>query len=564
MHSAVSSESKTPPSARSGAPAATVLERNAFAVLKATLRDGPSRIVGLAEDASLLGDEDACRAAAAEIANPRTRLSAEIAWIPGVSPAKAAALIAAVRRDPSVARTTEGLPALASANLMAMAFELIGPGLTVGHWTDWVVDFGEITESLDAETVFRDLNEERSLSGFPQIPDVSWVETALDVQRRHFKTVVLEAMDRLPSRLLVAILNKVLTQVTAGGHNHAPILIEEICTAYELQATAALDRGAEGILAILEAAREATQKCQNVAPFIKRIDSLTREWDALAQPIQLMMKSRGTEHERSSGLAYAIRSLAIEIVNDHSLVDEGATLTQLLSDAFSELPEVSERVKRDAATLQNLARQRDERKRSEEEWAREITYSVEIGALGKRTFSISPEGVSWKDRRLSLDQITRVRWGATRHSVNGIPTGTTYSVAVGDEQDEIRCEMRQEQAWLAIVDRLWRAVGFRLFVEVVGNLRSGRKWKIGSAIVDDCGVVLPRHAVFGSKDPVYLRWAELQIWTSDGSFYIGSSADRKVYAEFPYLTCDNAHVLERALRQFWKSATPRLSDLLES
>src|SRR3546814_5902743 len=71
-----------------------------------------------------------------------------------------------------------------------------------------------------------------------------------------------------------------------------------------------------------------------------------------------------------------------------------------------------------------------------DEWAHEITYRAEIGVMFKDTLSISPDGISWKGQSFSLDSITRVRWGGVRHSVNGVPTGTTYTIAFGDKRSE--------------------------------------------------------------------------------------------------------------------------------
>jgi hypothetical protein len=71
----------------------TVLHQSAFAVLGVTTRDNRKRIVELAEEKSLELDHDVCQKARSDLTNPRTRLSAEIAWLPGVSPRKATQLV---------------------------------------------------------------------------------------------------------------------------------------------------------------------------------------------------------------------------------------------------------------------------------------------------------------------------------------------------------------------------------------------------------------------------------------------------------------------------------------
>src|SRR3546814_3066278 len=51
--------------------------------------------------------------ARSDLTNPRTRLSAELAWLPGVSPRKASLLVEGLLYDPFVARGGAGLPTLA-------------------------------------------------------------------------------------------------------------------------------------------------------------------------------------------------------------------------------------------------------------------------------------------------------------------------------------------------------------------------------------------------------------------------------------------------------------------
>ncbi|MBK6359450.1 MAG: hypothetical protein IPF39_05760 [Comamonadaceae bacterium] len=66
---------------------------------------------------------------------------------------------------------------------------------------------------------------------------------------------------------------------------------------------------------------------------------MARNWDRFAQPIQLSAKARGIDHDASNTLAYAIRSLAIDLFNEHDQINQSRKLTKLLGEVFSELPE---------------------------------------------------------------------------------------------------------------------------------------------------------------------------------------------------------------------------------
>lgn len=62
------------------------LLQNPFYIFNATQQDNRQRIIASAEERSLLSDADKCMAARTELTNPRNRISAEVAWLPGVAP----------------------------------------------------------------------------------------------------------------------------------------------------------------------------------------------------------------------------------------------------------------------------------------------------------------------------------------------------------------------------------------------------------------------------------------------------------------------------------------------
>lgn len=57
---------------------------NPFHLLGASTLDDRRRIMELAEEKSLFQDPELIRQAQADLINPRKRLSAEIAWMPGM------------------------------------------------------------------------------------------------------------------------------------------------------------------------------------------------------------------------------------------------------------------------------------------------------------------------------------------------------------------------------------------------------------------------------------------------------------------------------------------------
>jgi hypothetical protein len=235
----------------------------------------------------------------------------------------------------------------------------------------------------------------------------------------------------------------------------------------------------------------------------------------------------------------------------------------LLKELFAQIPEMSDRAEADLATLKQIEHDRSEAETREAEWARSITYAAEIGLAFKDTLRISPEGISWQGQQFPLAAVTRIRWGATRHSINGIPTGTTYAIAFGDNRSEAAVNTRREEVFSSFVDKLWRAVGVRLLMELLKNLESGRDVRVGEAVVRDSGIILIRHRLLRANEPVDCSWHQTHVWSAEGAFVIGLKGDNKTYVTLPYIETANAHVLEQAIRSAFKlPALSKLSDLL--
>ena len=65
------------------------LLENPFYILGATTRDNRKHILELAEEKSLITDPALCNKAKTELITPSKRISAELAWFPGLSPRNA-------------------------------------------------------------------------------------------------------------------------------------------------------------------------------------------------------------------------------------------------------------------------------------------------------------------------------------------------------------------------------------------------------------------------------------------------------------------------------------------
>lgn len=541
------------------------LQQNPFALLGVTIRDDRRRIVELAEEKSLELDHDACQKARSDLTSPRTRLSAEMAWLPGVSPRKASQLLSALQTDPMSIRQDSGLPTLAQLNLIAAVFEAVDGYDSAMYVAEFITEMAYLVDDLLADEVLRDINEDRSVSGFPEVKGVDQVETEISERKRYYRNAIKDALNRLSSFSLVEAMTAAIDDATCGGETHAPELIDDLVDSYSVETQGFLQKEAENAQKLIKAARELANSGESVVkPIVDNLEAVARNWNKVAQPIQLNARARGIDHEPSYELAYSIRSLAIDLFNEHDMLIHSQRLTGLIQELFGKLPEVSERVEQDVEVLADIFQNRTKTETQKNEWALEITYKAEVGMMFKDILSISPDGLAWKNQRFPLDAVTRLRWGSVRRSVNGIPMGTTYTIAFGDDHSEAVIELKKESTYSTFLEKLWRAVVIRLLTELLETLKAGNQVRFGEAILRDDGITLIKHKFLGANEQVRCSWQQVHIWTADGAFYIGAKDDKKSYIGLSYIRATNTHILEQAIRMaFKKPGMQRLSEVLQ-
>ena len=487
--------------------------------------------------------------------------------------------------NPMVVRRFTDLPALTRANLLADGLVRSGTSLDGRDIARWIVELSEIYEHLRAEEIVELLNEARSAAGFPAIANQENVEEVLRGRRRHFRDAIKRCLDQLSAAVLVDVVTMAVDKATQNGTVHAPILIDDLVDTYEVEAQEFLDKETESLKTILERIRDAAGvrtddsttgrlvaklkpgQLVKIDRLVAKLEHVVKNWDFVAQPIQVSLSSKGLSHALSHEVAGEIRALGIELYNKHSLLEVSQRLTAIQREVFAEIAKITEQLDDDASRLDELAEQRadflERMKARAESWAREITYEADVGVM-KNKLRISPQGVHWKGSTISLEDITWIRWSGTRHSVSGIPTGTTYSITVGAEGTFVQIELKKREVFTEFVGRLWKTAGVRLLTEMLEGLKACRPYRFGTAVVVDYGVMLERRRVFGANEKVPCCWTDLRIWNGAGTFCIAKKGEGKVAVELPYREVDNVHILEAAMRALWKRGSPRMSDLLEA
>lgn len=545
------------------------LMQNPFYVLNASPRDDRRRILELSEERSLHIDSNVCMQARVDLTNPRKRLTAEIAWFPGLSPHRTKELFDNLERLITT-NDIPRLPPVAKGNLLAFGLSRISNGSS-NNIALQMLQLAQAFEDIDPEDLRTILNEDRIVSGFTEITDLSAIEQEIQELRRYYMQVIKSVLNNLPAKDLVDLVTHIVKSATNNGQEQGLSVIHDLVDSYELEVQPFVEKETENIKILVEkikSAADAKKSDQVLSTMVDQLATVIKNWDTVVQPIHISRKSRGLDHDDSREVAFIVRNLAVHLYNEHGKLDFSRKLTDALQEVFAEVSEVADFVAEDAKALNNIVEQRakhiEETKKRADEWRREITYQASIGAFIQDTFRISPEGIVWKGNRWSLDSITRMRWGGTRHSINGIPTGTTYSIVFGTTTGIASIELRKQDVYANITDRLWKAVGVRMVTEYLEGLRSGRVYRFNSALVRDRGMELEKKRLFGQNERIFCPWKDLVIWEQPGYFCIGKQSDNKVSASLSYQDDDNVHVLEAIIRTFWKRGGDLLSCLLNN
>ena len=103
----------------------------------------------------------------------------------------------------------------------------------------------------------------------------------------------------------------------------------------------------------IRARADAKQTDSNVGFMVNELIQTVKEWDALAQPIQLSKKSRAERHNASFEIAQRLRILAADLFGEYGKIDFARNIINALKEVFAEVPEIAEYISEDAKALED-------------------------------------------------------------------------------------------------------------------------------------------------------------------------------------------------------------------
>ncbi len=329
------------------------LLENPFHILGATQHDDQQRIMELAEEKSLLSDPEEITAARGVLINPRNRISAEIAGLPGVKPEQIESVLKHLDSPHQNLLNIIGLSPLASANFFTSAFSRLSD-IASTNLVEWILAIAHVYERIDAVEVLRTLNEERNISGFPQITDLSVITAEIQNRRHYYSQTLSSAINNLSVTERARLLTLILETVIGNNNNQCPILIDDLIRSYEVEVGDDLEKKQKIIEAQDDKLRvivDAKSPDATLQPIVNQLIRTLKDWDAIAQPIQLSKMNRGERHDASFEVAWKIQKLAVDLFNDYLKYNIALQFLNMLLEVFAEVPEIVERITKDKKDL---------------------------------------------------------------------------------------------------------------------------------------------------------------------------------------------------------------------
>ena len=335
---------------------------NPFHLLGASPHDDRQTIQNLADERNFDLEGDSAEQARSILIHPRKRLAAEIAWLPGLAAQNINHLMSRFENSSDVALTESNLHPIAQANLLARGLFSMNGKHSSSILAKWTVRISQVFESIDPDDLRVTINRDRSISRFPEVTDIDIIEQEVQSRREYYLAVVKNAFDTMPPSDLVSAMTNAVDLSTNNGKNQSPLLIGDLVEQYEIEAQDFFQVEEDNIETVCNMLKNALNSKSDdikledmlLMYIIKNLETIVKNWDTVAQPIQVNAQSLGLTHEGSFQLAIKLRNLAIYMFNQHEKLIHARLMIDILQDVFAEVTKISEMTAEDSNTMDKI------------------------------------------------------------------------------------------------------------------------------------------------------------------------------------------------------------------
>ena len=319
------------------------LTNNAFFLLKAEFSSSTMDISELVEDAEFDGRSslEELQRAQRELVAPASRVKAELSWLPELSSSQVVTALTFLEQNDTeqLLAYTETFPSLAKANLIA---HLLGRTFSSQSVETLIHVWNEV-ETTDLMTF---LNEMRRRASLPDVQEEQVHDQIAILRQRHAKVAAAAIWK-------TADAGKIMTDIVETEIKFTSNLtfLGLVIHAYDKESEPKLSTLAASIDEQITAAEKVDE---TLSKHIATIKNLLHKWDEINQPVQLYQQAQGQEERRSKKIFEKLRSLSLDLANNHGRHSEARRLSEALLSTFPELISVAETLKSDISVLDEI------------------------------------------------------------------------------------------------------------------------------------------------------------------------------------------------------------------
>jgi hypothetical protein len=303
------------------------LLENPFAVLGLGTDANPAQISSRAREVG----GDLASVASRALISPRTRLQAEIAFLPGLSEKETQACLSALAsgRAPEFSK----FEPLSRANILA---HLASSGRATAPNLELLFE----TATSVRQDALEILNRGRQSAAMPPIPQPMFDSAMEQLACQHAEALSDGALAlKHGADVLSGIVESLGSSVTG-----ASVFLRQTMAAWE-RATASEDNKD------LESAQELTAKLKTApdSTTVAGLSSVIRATALRTRPLRALARHFALPHDASAEMVDNWRSLAVDLVKEHKALSQAETILELLAKEFGASDGPGQRVARDLA-----------------------------------------------------------------------------------------------------------------------------------------------------------------------------------------------------------------------
>lgn len=331
------------------------LRNNPFYLLKVSCSTGRREIVSAADEMSFVLDPEAVSNAQNELINLNKRLSSELCWFVNADEDTVERIRSNIENGEPI--ITDGLSSLSKLNATLYNFSLVeeADSYELGYS---ILDIDEQYSALNAEELTDIINQNREAAKLGTVK-VQDVRAELGKKREEIRQLITEKLSILNQDTYIELVTMLAEKCIADSDYNDGIILSDVIDQYEVRMQSALEESTDEIEKHIERIKCLTSDkavtC-NIDSLIRRI----KQWDILAQPLQLRSQASGMPHQNSEQLGTKLRNFALYLHNERLLTKDALTLINAMKSVFAELGELSDLLEADSRALNGLLKGQQE------------------------------------------------------------------------------------------------------------------------------------------------------------------------------------------------------------